>query len=242
MNSKPLHEFKTVVGTAAMTLEAYSVAQGQASAYLPVIDFLNDYFAIAPEDNRRRRREKVGGKVLMLDRELEDTLPFLITLLGVEGRDADVSRQGDGALAGMDAHARRRGTLKAIKRILMRESLSQPLILIFEDLHWVDSATQELVDLLAESVSAVRIMMLVNYRPQYHHRWSEQSNYTELRLEPLGLAGANQLLDALLDGGKEAIAVAVSNGAPDTNSDTVVKVKRFVIDRTEGIRFSWRRW
>ena len=246
--SRLFHEFKTMVAANAMTLEAYSVSHGKASAYLPVIDLLNDYFAIAPEDNRRRRREKVGGKILMLDRELEDTLPFLIALLGVEAGDVSAAqsgapgatgsvRSGDGPLAGMDAHARRRGTLKAIERILLRESVNQPLILVFEDLHWVDNATQELLDLLAESVAAARILMLVNYRPEYRHRWAAQPNYTELKLEPLGLAGADQMLDALLDGGGAATAPASSNGGLHSNRAALFELKRFIIDKTEGNPF-----
>jgi class 3 adenylate cyclase/tetratricopeptide (TPR) repeat protein len=235
--SRLFYEFKAIVASSAMTLEAYSVSHGRASAYLPVIDLLNDYFAIVPEDDRRRRREKVGGKILMLDRVLEDTLPFLTTLLGVEAGDSSAARPGDGPLAGLDAHTRRRGTLKAIERILLRESLNQPLILVFEDLHWVDSATQGLLDLLAESVTAARILMLVNYRPEYQHRWSDKPNYTELRLEPLGVAGANQMLDALLDGGGEATAPGASNGASRTNRATPAELKRFIIEKTDGNPF-----
>jgi len=235
--SRLFFEFKAMVASSAMMLDAYSVSHGKASAYLPVIDLLNDYFGILPEDDRRRRREKIGGKILMLDRALEDTLPFLIALLGVQADDAIATRAGDGSLGGMDAHERRRGTLKAIERILLRESLNQPLILVFEDLHWVDSATQGLLDLMAENVVAARILMLVNYRPLYQHRWSGQPNYTELRLEPLGVAGANQMLDALLAGGGEVTAAAVSNGASHDNRATPAELKRFIIDKTDGNPF-----
>ncbi len=235
--SRLFFEFKAMVSLEAMTLDAYSVSHGRATAYLPVIDLLNDYFGIVPEDDRRRRREKIGGKILMLDREIEDTLPFLIALLGVEERDAGATRADDGTLAGMEATDRRRGTLKAIERILLRESRNQPLILVFEDLHWVDSATQGLLDLIAENLAAARILMLVNYRPMYQHRWSDQPNYTELKLEPLGLAGANQMLDALLDGGGEATAVAASNGAAHANRATVAELKRFIIEKTDGNPF-----
>ena len=239
--SRLFHEFKAIAGAGAMTLEAYSVSHGKSSAYLPVIDLLNSYFGIAPEDDRRRRREKIGGKILMLDRALEDTLPFLIALLGVEAGSASAD---ENPLAGPDAHARRRATLGTIERILMRESLNQPLILIFEDLHWVDTGTQGLIDLLAERVATARILMLVNYRPDYRHRWAERPNYTELRLEPLGPAGANQLLDALLDGGSAGASLpAAANGSagslasPYTNRATRAELKRFIIDKTEGNPF-----
>ncbi len=232
--SRLFHEFKAIAGSGALMLDAYSVSHGKASAYLPVIELLNDYFAIAPGDDRRRRREKVGGKILMLDRALEDTLPFLIALLGLEDGDSDAAKANGSPLAGMDAHTRRRLTLKAIERVLLRESLNQPLIVVFEDLHWVDTATQGLLDLMAEGVGAARLLMLVNYRPEYHHQWSHLPNYTELKLEPLGLAGADQMLDALLEGIDGA---AASNGAAGRNRATIADLKRFIIDKTEGNPF-----
>jgi predicted ATPase len=96
---------------------------------LPVIDLLRGYFKIAPEDDERSRREKVNGKVLTLDRSLEDTLPYLLGLLGlVEGEDP---------LSRMDPQIKRRRTVEGVKRVLLRESLNHPLMLILEDLHWI---------------------------------------------------------------------------------------------------------
>ncbi len=235
--SRLYYEFKAMAGEGALTLETYSVSHGKASAYLPVIELLNDYFAITPEDDRRRRREKVGGKILMLDRALEDTLPYLITLLGLEEVNPGAAPSADGAIAGADARTRRRLTLKAIERILLRESQNQPLILIFEDLHWVDSATQGLLDLLTKSVGDARILMLVNYRPEYHHRWSDLPNYTELRLEPLGLAGASQMLDALLGGDGGSSETVGSNGGSRAGDTALADLKRFIIAKTDGNPF-----
>ena len=231
--SRLFYEFKAIAGANALTLEAYAVSHGKASAYLPVIDLLSDYFSIAPEDDRRRRREKVGGKILMLDRALEDTLPFLIALLGLQDSETGTTGSGDSALTGMDAQTRSRLTLKAIGRILLRESHNQPLIVIFEDLHWVDNATQGLLDLIAENVAAAPVLMLVNYRPEYRHRWSAMPNYTELRLDPLGLAGADLMLDALLEG-PFAAATPATNGASHDNRAAVAELKRFIIEKTEG--------
>ena len=97
----------------------------------------------------------------MLDRSLEDTLPYLFGLLGIV--------EGEDPLAQMDGQIRRRRTLDAIKRILLRESLNQPLMVIFEDLHWIDEETQELLNLLAESIATAKMLLLVNYRPEYTH-------------------------------------------------------------------------
>ena len=96
----------------------------------------------------RRRREKVGGKVLMLERGLEDTLPYLFALLGLG--------EGDEQLARMEPQIRRRRMHDAIKRIVLRESLNQPMMLIFEDLHWIDSETQDLLNLLVDSLGPAR--------------------------------------------------------------------------------------
>ena len=134
--SRLFYEFKVIAGGGCLVLEAFSVSHGKASAYLPLIDLLKNYFEITVEDDERKRREKINGKVLALDRTLEDTLIYLFSLLGVS--------DGGDPLAQMDPQIRQRRTLEAIKRLLLRESFNQPLIVIFEDLHWIDAGTQAL--------------------------------------------------------------------------------------------------
>jgi class 3 adenylate cyclase/predicted ATPase len=173
--SRLFYEFKAVVQGLAgrdacpAVLEAYSVSHGKASAYLPVIELLRDYFRIVPEDEARQRREKVAGKIVILDRSLEDTLPYLYALLGITENDA--------SLAQMDPQIRQRRTYEAIKRVLLRESLNQPLIVIFEDLHWIDTDTQALLEILCDSIASARVLLLVNYRPEYRHEWGGRSYY-----------------------------------------------------------------
>lgn len=70
--------------------------------------------------------------------------------------------------------------------MFFRESLKQPLILIFEDLHWIDSETQGFLDVLSESVASAKVLLLVNYRPEYRQEWGQKTYYTQLRLDPLG--------------------------------------------------------
>src|SRR5262249_60034133 len=121
-----------------LLLASHSVSYGKATAYLPVIDLLKGYFQIAPQDDTRRRREQVTGKLLTLDRALEPTLPALLALLEVPVDDQQWQA--------FDPPQRRRRTLEAIKRLLLRESQVQPLCLVFEDLHWIDAETQALLD------------------------------------------------------------------------------------------------
>src|SRR5713101_2195167 len=133
--SRLFFEFKATARSGCATLEAYSISHGRASAYLPLIELLRDYFRLTSEDDQRQRREKITGKVLTLERSLEDTLPYLFSLFGLQGNDD--------LLVPIDPQLRRRRTQEAIKRILLRESLNQPLLVIFEDLHWIDEQTQD---------------------------------------------------------------------------------------------------
>ena len=210
--SRLLVEFKATSQSGWMVLETFSVSHGKASAYLPVIDLLRNYFDISAGDDERKRREKITGRVLALDRTLEDTLPYLFALLGIV--------EGDDPLAQMDGQIRKRRTLEAIKRIALRESLNQPLMVIFEDLHWIDEQTQELLNLLADSIGTAKFLLLVNYRPEYSHQWNSKTYYTQLRLDPLDRESAAEMLSALLGDGKD-----------------LIPLKRLIIERTEGTPF-----
>src|SRR5256712_10397235 len=170
--SRLFYEFKLTSQSGCLILEAFSVSHGKASPYLPVIELLKSYFQIQLQDDERTRRERVIGKVLGLDRSLEDTLPYLFALLGVEDQTF--------ALQQMDPQIRRRRTFEALKKLLLRESLNQPLLLIFEDLHWIDGETQGFLDVLSESVASARLLLLVNYRPAYRPARGPEKSYTEM--------------------------------------------------------------
>src|SRR6266849_2566893 len=197
--SRLFFEFKATSQSGWMVLETFPVSHGKASAYLPVIDLLRNYFKIASEDDERTRREKVTGRVVALDRSLEDTLPYLFSLLGIV--------EGEDPLAQMDGQVKKRRTLDAIKHNLLRESLNQPLIVIFEDLHWIDGETQAFLNLFAESIGTAKILLLVNYRPEYSHQWSSKTYYTQLRLDPLGKESGEEMLSTLLGAGSNLAAL-----------------------------------
>ena len=81
----------------------------------------------------------------------------------------------------LDASQRRQRTLDAVRRLVLRESQEQPLVLVVEDLHWIDSETQALLDLLVESVPSTRLLLLVNYRPEYRHGWGNRPTTISFR-------------------------------------------------------------
>jgi tetratricopeptide (TPR) repeat protein len=171
-------------------LESASVSYGKATSYLPVIDLLKGYFKIQDGDTLRELREKVTGKLLTLDEALKPTLPAVLALLDVPVDDA--------AWPTLTPAERRQGTLDAVRRLLLREAREQPLVLIFEDLHWIDSETQALLDGLVESLGSACLLLLVNYRPEYQHGWGSKTSYSQMRLDALPAASAEELLDALL--------------------------------------------
>jgi predicted ATPase/class 3 adenylate cyclase len=195
-----------------LMLQSSSVSYGRATPYLPVIDLLKTYFQVEDRDDLRRVREKITGKLLTLDEGLKPTLPAFLSLL-----DVPVENR---AWQNLDPPQRRGRTLEAIKRLLLRESQEQPLLLVFEDLHWIDSETQAILDSLVESLPTARMLLLVNYRPEYQHGWGSKTCYTQLRLDPLPPESAEELLQALL--GEDA---------------SLASLKRLLIGRTEGNPF-----
>jgi class 3 adenylate cyclase/tetratricopeptide (TPR) repeat protein len=173
-----------------LILESRSVSYGKATAYLPVIDLLKTYVGIETRDDARRLREKVTAKLLTLDETLMPTLPAILALLDVPVEDA--------AWHALDPSQRRQRTLEAVTRLLLRESQVQPLLVIVEDLHWIDTETQALLDMLVERLPTARLLLLVNYRPEYSHRWGSKTSYSQPRLDALHSDSAEALLRALL--------------------------------------------
>jgi len=173
-----------------LLLESSSVSYGKANAYRPLIDLLQSYFQIESRDDVRRVREKVTGRLLSLDRALEADLPAVLSLLDVP--------EGNAQWQSLEPPQRRQRTLEACKRLLLRESQLQPLLLVFEDLHWLDSETQAFLNNLVDSLPSARVLLLVNYRPEYQQRWSQKTYYTQLRVDPLEQESAEELLASLL--------------------------------------------
>jgi class 3 adenylate cyclase/tetratricopeptide (TPR) repeat protein len=191
-----------------LVLANASVPYGKATSYLPVIDLLRGYFKIQDRDDLREIREKVTGKLLTLDESLKPTLPALLALLDVPVEDP--------VWQALDPAQRRQHTLDAVRRLLLREAREQPLLLIFEDLHWIDGETQSFLGGLIESLPTARLLLLVNYRPEYQHPWGGKTYYRQLRIDPLPSKSADELLDEILG-----------------TDITLGPLKRLLVERTE---------
>jgi len=193
-------------------LESASVSYGKATPYFPIIDLLRRYTHAEERDDVRTVRAKVTGQVLTLDETLQETIPALLSLLDALAEDSPFRT--------LDPPQRRQRTLDACKQVLLRESQVQPLLLVFEDLHWIDSETQALLDSLVESLPTARLLLLANYRPEYRHGWGGKTYYTQLRLDPLPPGSADELLQVLLG-----------------DDPSLAPLKRLLIARTEGNPF-----
>ena len=190
-------------------LSCRAFSYGVTTPSLPVIELLRGHFQIDDAEAPSQIREKVSQKVLQPDRRLDSPLPALLTLL-------DVSTE-DPVWRALEPGQRRQQTLDAVKHVLLQESVAQPLLVIFEDLHWIDTETQGLLDSLVESLPAARVLLLVTYRPEYRHRWGAKTYYTQLHLGPLTGESAQALLQQLLG-----------------EDPSLLPLKRLLIERTEG--------
>ncbi len=196
----------------ALILETRSVSYGKSTAYFPMVELLKAYFDVENRDDARCIREKVTGKLLTLDEALKPVLPALFDLLDVPVEDP--------AWEALDPTRRRQRTLEAVRVLLLQESRVQPLVVVIEDLHWIDGESQAFLDSFIESLPAVRVLLLVNYRPEYHHTWGSKTYYNQHRIDPLPPDSATELLNALL--GHEA---------------ELAPLKRMLVARTEGNPF-----
>ena len=211
--SRLFHEFIHSRSTeGCLVLESGCVSYGKARSYLPVIELLKVYFHIEDRDDPLKIREKVTGKLLTADEALHSALPAFLALLDVPLEDA--------SWQALDPAQRRHRTLNAVQGLLLWESRVQPLLIAVENLHWIDSQTQELLDSLVISMPTAPILLLVNYRPDYQHAWTSRTYYRQIRIDPLAPESVEALLWALLG-----------------DDVTLQPIKRLLIERTEGNPF-----
>ncbi len=195
-----------------LMMEAQATSYGKNTSYLTVKELLQNYFHLEERDDVRRVREKVTGKLLTLDESLRPTLPAFLQLLDVPVDDAEWQTP--------DLPQRRQRMLDAVKRLILREGQVQPVLLVFENLHWLDSESQAFLDSLVDSLPLARALVLVSYRPEYQHGWARKSYYTQFRIDPLPPQSSEELLRALMG-----------------DDPGLGPLKQLLIERTEGNPF-----
>jgi class 3 adenylate cyclase/tetratricopeptide (TPR) repeat protein len=173
-----------------LLLETSSLAYTKTTPYRVVVEWLKGYLQIEPDDGHHKIAEKLEGKLAGRGSGLLELLPAFQSLL-----DIPVVDEGWHAL---EAALRRQRILEALRRLLLRESQIQPLFLVIEDLHWIDSESQAFVDSFVEGLAAARTFFLVTYRPEYRHDWSHHTYFTRLPISTLPTSGTDQLAGTLL--------------------------------------------
>jgi class 3 adenylate cyclase/tetratricopeptide (TPR) repeat protein len=195
-------------------LEAVGVSSGRTTAYLPLVELLKTYFEIDARDDAAAIRAKVTTQLATLQESAWPTAPALLQVLDTPAGDPDPQWQA------LDPSRRREHMLDALRRLFLRESRTQPLLLVFDSLHWMDSETHAFLDALVQGMAEARIFLLVTHRGEYQHPWGEASHYTGLLLKPLAADNAEQLLDPLLG-----------------SDPSLEALKGWLIGRTEGNPF-----
>jgi DNA-binding NtrC family response regulator/tetratricopeptide (TPR) repeat protein len=173
-----------------LRLDAGAASYDKNTPYLPVINLLKAYFELEASVDVQTRHTKVTDKLLALEPTLQPILPALLVLLDVPVEDPQWQA--------LDPPQRRQRIRDALKQLLLRESQVQPLLLVVENLHWIDGETQAFLDSLVESLPTARVFLLVSYRPEYQHGWTSKTYYTQLRLDPLPPESAQALAHAIL--------------------------------------------
>jgi tetratricopeptide (TPR) repeat protein len=192
-----------------MKVETGAVSYSKLNAFSPIRDLLKAYCQIEERDGPERTEEKLTHRILALDENFRAVLPALRSLLDIPVNNDDWGK--------LEPSQRRQQILEGVKRLLLRQSQAQPLIVSFENLHWIDAQTQAFLDSLIESLPTARILLITNYRPEYQHAWSNKTYYTQLRLNPLSRHSAEELLRVLLG-----------------DDPSLQPLTRMLIDRTDG--------
>ncbi|MEE9607726.1 MAG: AAA family ATPase, partial [Myxococcota bacterium] len=171
-------------------LEARCPAYGKAIPFLPILEFLRDSFAIAERDSDQLVREKIAGRLLLLDRAFEESLPLIFDFLGVP----DPDRPGPK----IDPEVRQRRLFAFVRRLVQAQSEREPAVILFDDIHWIDAASDGFLAQLVEAIGTTRTLLLMNFRPEYGADWFQRSYYQRLPVSPLGRADVAAMVAHLL--------------------------------------------
>jgi len=171
-------------------VQAHCVPHGKTIPFLPVLELLRNIHGMTEEDRPQTAREKIAGRLLLLDEDLRESLPLVFDFLGVADPAHPMPR--------MDPEARQRQLFAIVRRVIQARSRREPAVVLMEDLHWLDAASELFVETLVDAVAGTRTLLLLNFRPEYHAGWMQRSYYQQLPLLPLGADAIDELLRDLL--------------------------------------------
>jgi class 3 adenylate cyclase/tetratricopeptide (TPR) repeat protein len=210
-------------------------AHAKSVPLMPLLRFLREYFEISERDPEQTARERIAGKLLLLDKAFDEQLPLIFDFLAVPDPERPVER--------MDPEARQRRLLALMVQLTYAQSAREPGLIVFEDLHWLDSASEVFLVNHVEAVQQTRGLTVVNFRPEYRAPWMSRSYYRQIALAPLGEEAVEELLadllgcDPSLDGLQELVRERTHG-----NPFFIEELIRSLIDagRLEGERGAYR--
>jgi class 3 adenylate cyclase/tetratricopeptide (TPR) repeat protein len=202
--SRLYHEFvERCRSEGTEVFQAQGQAHGKSIPFMPILQMLRAFFAIEDGDSEQTAREKIAGRALLLDASFADDLPLLFDFLGVPDPERPVPQ--------MSPEARQRALADVLCKLVGNPSRKKALMLVFEDLHWVDDGSQTMLQGLIDGFGGTRTLVLANYRPEYTPSWSGDDCWQALELAPLRQEDTRELLrdlageDPSLDGLDEPI-------------------------------------
>ncbi len=175
--SRLLHEFRQRLGDEVTWMEGHCVSFGRSIAFHPVIDLLKRTFRVEEVDSEEVIARKVERSVLSLGEDLRPLVPYLRSLLGID--------PGDATVAALDPRRRRAEIFDALRRLLVRASELRPQVMVYEDLHWMDQASEGSLPFTADSVPGHRILLILTHRPGYQHTLGDRTYHTRIALSAL---------------------------------------------------------
>jgi class 3 adenylate cyclase/tetratricopeptide (TPR) repeat protein len=211
--SRLLYEFRKAVANEDVTfLEGKCLSYSRGVAYHPIIDILKSNFDIHEGEGDQEIREKVKRGLKLIGADEASTLPYLLELLSVKDSGID--------LIPMSPEAKKDRINGAIKRIVLKGSEVRPLIIAFEDLHWLDKSSEDVVRSHLESIPGSRVLLIFTYRPEFVHTWGSKSYHNQLTLHRLSNRESLEMVTYLL--GTKEIEKAL---------------EELILEKTEGVPF-----
>jgi class 3 adenylate cyclase len=169
-------------------IEGHALSHGKNIPFLPMLEVFREYYGITPQDDPRAIREKIAGRLLLLDESFREALPIVFENFGAP----DPNRPSPP----MDAESRQRLLFGVLRRVVRGEG--EPFVAFLDDLHWLDPTSELFLAQWVDAIQGGRTMLLVNFRPEFRAEWMQRSWYRQIALAPLGPGAIQELLDDLL--------------------------------------------